>query len=188
MDSVTLPAYEAVDDALGSGGSLVGAAECHGVLCGILCASGASDMQGWVRYLFEERDETRELTADALQVLHNVHQVTLSEINHETLKFSLLLPHEDEPVTTRFTALADWCSGFSLGLSMGGLSEQKLANAEVREFVEDLQHIARTAVAEDIATEDHNDQSLAEIEEYLRMGVLLLNEELQPLKTSPTIH
>jgi len=51
--TMQMPPYAEVDQALFSGGSAVCAAECHGVLCGILCASGSSDIQGWVRHLFE---------------------------------------------------------------------------------------------------------------------------------------
>ncbi len=167
---------------------MVRAAECHGVLCGILCASGASDMQGWVGYLFEQRDENSNITESALQILHDVHQSTLSEINHENLEFTLLLPPDDELLVERLLAVSDWCSGFSLGLSMGGLQDKMLGNEEAREFLEDLQHIASACSSAGEDSEDQSEESLSEIEEYIRMGVLLLNEELQPLATSPTIH
>ena len=139
---MTLPEYAEVEDALNGGGSPVSASECHGVLCGILCASGSSDMQGWVRHLFESRNEKKEISAQALKVLHDVHQVTVNEINHETLEFSLLLPDGGESLDLRIGALADWCGGFSLGLSMGGLQDRMLVNDDVREFVEDVQYIS----------------------------------------------
>jgi len=120
---MALPEYTEVEDALVGGGSQVSASECHGVLCGILCASGSSDMQGWVRHLFESRSEKKEISAQALKILHDVHQVTVDEINHETLEFSLLLPDAAESLDLRIGALADWCGGFSLGLSMGGLQD-----------------------------------------------------------------
>ena len=75
-----MPTYTQVDEALFSGGSAVCAAECHGVLCGILCASGSSDMQRWVRHLFEARTTDREISADALKLLHDVHQLSLIHI------------------------------------------------------------------------------------------------------------
>lgn len=186
---MALPEFSEVDDALSSGGSVVRAAECHGVLCGILCASGTSDMQGWVRHLFESRDENQDISTQALTVLHDVHQGTLAEINHETFEFSLLLPDMDCAIEERIVALSEWCSGLSLGLSMGGLQDKMLENDDVREFIEDVQYIAEACFRVDSDTEEHTEQSLAEIEEYLRMGVLLLNEQLQPsVPPSPTIH
>jgi uncharacterized protein YgfB (UPF0149 family) len=185
---MSLPDYIEVEEALSGGGSMVSASECHGVLCGILCASGSSDMQGWVRHLFEARAEKKEISAQALKTLHDVHQVTVNEINHETLEFSLLLPDGAQPIDSRIGALADWCGGFSLGLSMGGLQDRMLLNDDVREFVEDVQYISDASFSSEGDSEEHTEQSLVEIEEYLRMGVLLLNEELQPLSASPTIH
>ncbi len=186
---MSLPEYSEVDDALSSGGSLVRAAECHGVLCGILCASGSSDMQGWVRHLFESRDEKLDISAGALKILHDVHQSTLTEINHESFEFSLLLPHIDCAIEDRIEALSDWCSGLSLGLSMGGLQDKMLENEDVLEFVQDVQNIAEACFGAESDSEEQTEQSLAEIEEYLRMGVILLNQELRPSTVpSPTIH
>ncbi len=183
-----MPAYPRVDEALFSGGSAVSAAECHGVLCGILCASGSSDMQRWVRHLFEARTTDRQITEDALKLLHEVHQCTLSEINHETLEFTMLLPEAGESMGVRISGLADWCSGFSLGLIMGGLNDKMLVSDDVREFVEDVQYISDASFTEDEGNPDQSERSFTEIEEYVRMGVLLLNEELQPLTQKPTIH
>ena len=186
---MALPEFSEVDDALSSGGSLVRAAECHGVLCGILCASGSADMQGWIRHLFESRDEKLDITANALRVLHDVHQGTLAEINHETFEFSLLLPSVDTAIEERINAVSEWCSGLSLGLSMGGLQDKMLSNDDVQEFIQDVQYIAEACFRPDTEEEDHTEESLAEIEEYLRVGVLLLNDELQPTAAaSPTIH
>ncbi len=183
-----MPAYTQVDEALFSGGSAVCAAECHGVLCGILCASGSSDMQRWVRHLFETRTTDREISAEALKLLHDVHQCTLSEINHETLDFSMLLPDQTESMDVRISGLADWCSGFSLGLIMGGLNDKMLVSDDVREFVEDVQYISDASFSADDSSSDQSEQSFTEIEEYVRMGVLLINEELQPITQKPTIH
>ncbi len=186
---MALPEFSEVDDALSSGGSMVRAAECHGVLCGILCASGSADMQGWVRHLFESRDEKLDISANALKVLHDVHQGTLAEINDEEFQFSLLLPHDDCAIEERIAAVSEWCSGLSLGLVMGGLQDKMLSNDEVQEFIQDVQYIAEACFRTDSDSEEHTEQSLAEIEEYLRVGVILLNDELQPSSApSPTIH
>ena len=183
-----LPAFDQVQDALLAAGSVVDGSECHGVLCGILCASGSSDMQGWVRHLFENRTESGDIPAAALQVLHDLHQATLTGINHETLEFNLLLPDDGQGAEKKLQALADWCSGFSFGLTLGGLRDQMLNSDDSREFVQDLQHIANASLGVDGRDDEHTEQSLTEIEEYIRMGVLMLNEDLQPVTQSPSIH
>ena len=51
-----------------------------------------------------------------------------------------------------------------------------------------MQYIAEACVKPESDSDESTEQSLVEIEEYVRMGVLLLNEELQPPKPAPTIH
>lgn len=185
---VALPHYTQLDRVLRDSGCVVDAAECHGVLCGIICASGQSDMQGWVRYLFENREGDAEVSAESLGILHSVHEATLAEINHETLEFTLLLPDTEEALGTRAQGLSDWCAGFSFGLTLGGLNDKMLATGDSREFVEDIQHISSATLGDETGQDEQDEDSLVQIEEYVRMGVLLLNEELQPVKQSPTIH
>jgi len=59
---------------------------------------------------------------------------------------------------------------------------------DVREFVEDVQYISDASFSADDTSSDQSEQSFTEIEEYVRMGVLLINEELQPISQKPTIH
>ena len=40
----------------------------------------------------------------------------------------------------------------------------------------------------DLGDEEESEEAFAEINEYVRMGILLVNEELQPLKQSSLIH
>ena len=40
----------------------------------------------------------------------------------------------------------------------------------------------------DLEDQEESEEAFAEINEYVRMGVLLINEELQPLKQSSLIH
>jgi len=88
----------------------------------------------------------------------------------------------------RISGLADWCSGFSLGLIMGGLNDKMLVTDHVKEFVEDVQYISDASFSEPEENSNQAERSFTEIEEYVRMGVLLLNEELQPISQKPTIH
>ena len=40
----------------------------------------------------------------------------------------------------------------------------------------------------DLDNEDESEDALAEIIEYLRVGVLMMNEEMQPMKAAPQVH
>jgi len=64
---------------------------------------------------------------------------------------------------------------------------------DTAELMKDMIEISRAGQDVDdagIEESDDNDDELAymEIEEYVRMGVLLIYEELQPLQSTQTIH
>jgi len=55
-------------------------------------------------------------------------------------------------------------------------------------YLPDQREISAAGFADDAREDEQDEESLVQIEEYVRMGVLLLNEELQPVRQSPTIH
>jgi len=67
-------------------------------------------------------------------------------------------------------------------------NDKMLVSDDVREFVEDVQYISDASFSAEDSSSDQSEQSFTEIEEYVRMGVLLINEELQPISQKPTIH
>ncbi len=56
-----------------------------------------------------------------------------------------------------------------------------------REWAEDVVRIGSSGELE-MEDEEEGENSLAEIIEYLRVGVLMMNEEMQPMKAAPQIH
>lgn len=99
----------------------------------------------------------------------------------------------------RTRALGEWCRGYVSGVG----AEEQISNnsalpADSRELLEDIQEIAKADIertettdegSPDDATDDINweqtEQDLAELEEYVRVGVLVINEELQPVVGTP---
>ena len=57
---------------------------------------------------------------------------------------------------------------------------------DVAEIINDLSEISRADTEGDDAG-DEAETALEEIIEYVRMGVLLVNEELQPIKAPPKL-
>ena len=82
-------------------------------------------------------------------------------------------------------ALGEWCQGFLSGLTLGGISDFDKLGTDAREVVEDLVEIARAGTSYHLEGSEEDEQAYAELMEYLRVGVLLINEELQPLKSAP---
>ena len=171
----------------------MGAADAHGALCGMLCARGTIELSEWVDHVIGEQEQGNEMLHDVVHKLSELHQSTLEMMNDATGDFKLLLLDDDDPLPERVEALAAWCQGFIYGLAAGGIQEGSELPEDTAELLKDMIEISRAGHDVDdtgVDESDDNDDEVAymEIEEYVRMGVLLVYEELQPLQSTQTIH
>ncbi|MBT8128396.1 MAG: YecA family protein [Gammaproteobacteria bacterium] len=171
----------------------MGAAEAHGVLCGMLCARGTVELSEWVDHVVGEQEQGSDLLHDVVHKLSELHQATLDMINDASGDFKLLLPDDDDSLPERVEAIAAWCQGFIYGLAAGGIQQESELPEDAEELLKDMVEISRAGQdvddgGDEAANEDEDEVALMEIEEYVRMGVLLIYEELQPLQTTQTIH
>ena len=171
----------------------MGAADAHGALCGMICARGTIELSEWVDHVIGEQEQGNELLHDVVHKLSELHQSTLEMMNDATGDFKLLLMDDDDPLAERVETLAAWCQGFIYGLAAGGIKEGSELPEDTSELLKDMIEISRAGHDVDdtgVEESDDNDDEEAymEIEEYVRMGVLLVYEELQPLQSTQTIH
>lgn len=192
MPSTPLPDFQHA--LMLSRGSLAAAdlAECHGVLCGMICAETGKTAGDFLAQL-----ETLHLLDEPGLALHEVmveaFESTLQQLEDSDLQFSLWLPDDDQPLDQRTDALAQWCTGFLAGLALrGSLPEM---SAEASEALDDLQQIARAAytVLDDDDTApasggEEDEQAFCEIVEYVRVVTLMLREELRGPGADDAIH
>jgi len=187
------PEIEELEELLYRIDATMGAADAHGALCGMLCARGTIELSEWVDHVIDEQDQGNELLHDVVHKLSELHQSTLEMMNDATANFKLLLLDDDDPLPERVEALAAWCQGFIYGLAAGGIQEGSELPEDTAELLKDMIEISRAGHDVDdtgLEESDDNDDEVAymEIEEYVRMGVLLIYEELQPLQSTQTIH
>lgn len=178
--------HQALDDLLGRVDSGVCAAEAHGLLCGLLCAARESVHAVWLNQLVGEdalvdEDEGR---------FRAIVDVTARQLEDAEMGFSLVLPDDEEPLFERATALGEWCHGFIAGLGLAQVGEG--VNAAVQEVLEDLTEISQvSAQPQDCQTEE-DEASYVELVEYVRVAVLLVNENLlsppPPAEDPPFLH
>ncbi len=169
------------------------AAEAHGALCGMICARGAVELSEWVDHVVGEQEQGSDLLHDVVHKLSELHQWTLETMNDASGNFKLLLLDDDDPLPDRVEALAAWCQGFVYGLAAGGIREGSELPDDTNELLRDMVEISRAGHDvddADIENSDDNEDELAymEVEEYVRMGVIYIYEELQPLQSTQTIH
>ncbi|MFK8080334.1 MAG: UPF0149 family protein [Granulosicoccus sp.] len=169
--------------------------EVHGLCCGLLCAqpSGAAKTRWFTEVLDSASLSPAQVAGNAapLKLLDAWFGQTLSSMNDADLEFTPTLPDEDVPVLERLRALGDFCAGFTygIGLTMAQRGNRPLPK-DTLEIIEDFQAIDAADPADQadddgaIPSADQQETMYVELLEYVRVGVLLVLEELRPI--SPT--
>jgi uncharacterized protein YgfB (UPF0149 family) len=182
-----------LDEALLKVDAIMGAAEAHGALCGMLCAQGSADLSEWVKHALGEQEQGNVFLQEAVRQMSELYQFTLEQISDVSGEFNLLLPDDDSNLSERTEALATWCLGFVYGLAAGGVTDKSELPDDTRELLYDFIEISRAGFdtleqSSDVEMNEADEQAYMEVMEYVRTGARLISEELQSLQTTQTIH
>jgi uncharacterized protein len=176
-----------------SHGSLEAAelAECHGILCGMLCGENGNTAQDYFAHL-----ASLEFAVESGSSLHETmveaFDMTVQLLADEELRFSLWLPDDEESLGERTDSLAHWCTGFLAGLGVGG--PLPTLSGEALEALQDVRQIAAAGFLDPAsdssndADNEENEAAFFEIVEYVRMVTLMLREELRGPGVGDPIH
>ncbi len=192
----SFPDIPQLEDMLFNVDAALGATESHGALCGMLCAQGATEASRWMLAVLGEHEETSKGLQEVGRKLLEIHKITVEQMNDTDADFELMLPDDDEPLEMRVEGLGMWCQGFVYGLALGGIKEDTVLPEDSKELIQDILEISRAGYVADneaeLATDEEDSEedevAFMEVCEYVRMGVLLIYEELQPLQSSQTVH
>jgi uncharacterized protein YgfB (UPF0149 family) len=153
----------------------VGASDLHGSLTGFLCAGGVASAADWLARLQIDPGE-QGAARDSHPLLERLFRECRVQLDDPELGFEPMLPDDEHPLSDRAEALVDWCRGFLGGLGLAGVNAERGLSADGAEILRDLGTIAATHFEYDDAEEDES--ALAEVLEFIRVGVLLLHTEL----------
>jgi uncharacterized protein YgfB (UPF0149 family) len=168
--------YAEVQRSLSHSHALAEPAEAHGQLAGALCALVPYRMEDWLAEILPEAS----LSQGADPVLRLLYEATVTALSSGEMEFDILMPADDRPIEERTQALTLWCTGFLYGLGTAAADPQRLPG-ELGEIVRDLTEITHADVdAGD--TQEANESALAELVEFVRVGVQLVFDELSPLR------
>jgi uncharacterized protein YgfB (UPF0149 family) len=167
--------FDEIEAALRAIDSDIGCAECHGMLCGMLCNPARFEPGTWLRHVTGLTD-LQPLGADPSgHALWHLLRHTQQGIATDDCAFSLLLAHDRAAKAVRIRSLGEWCRGFLSGFGLAGVTDLSELSDDSRGFLKDLAQIAR--VDEASGAGEEGEQSLAELIEYVRIGTLLLRDE-----------
>ena len=164
--SGSLPSFIDVEAAVAKLALGIDAAELHGALCGWL-AGGGKYSNAWLGHVLAD---AAQLPADG--VLAQLGDASSGQFEDRDFGFALLLPSADAALCVRSGALFDWCRGFLGGFGLG-VGEAPPLSEEGAEALDDLARLAAATAQDDGDQED--EEALAEIEEFVRVAVLLLH-------------
>jgi uncharacterized protein len=150
------------------------ASELHGSLCGYL-AGGGSLKHTSVLAALQLDGEATAPTSDDQALLDRLARQCESELADPELGFEPLLPEDDRPLTERAEAMVEWCRGFLGGFGLAGASAHATLSDEAQEVLRDLGTIAASSF--DFGNEDEDEDALIEVQEFVRIGALLLHTE-----------
>ncbi len=167
------PDHEELAAALSAADLELSPAEVHGLITG--AASFAQPPP--VAYLLFGRDAPRTPAADrVLEMTQALAEDVHRRLEETDFEFEPLLGTGGLP--ERVKALAAWARGYVLGLAAGGVRDARELRGDAGEFVLDTMNIGEAEMDEDGDTEEQ-EREMAEIVEYLRVGVQLVYEELR---------
>ena len=153
------------------------AAECHGFISGYVCASN-DNRTVMLRDQLVSGLENGQQLEQAYALLDLIAADVVNNLQTTEINFPPLLPPDTEDISVRAQALSEWCAGFVSGLGVGGLGEKTSQNSVCEEFIKDLVSISQ--MESDTEEDEESEQSLFELVEYIRVGVLMLYQEWYP--------
>jgi yecA family protein len=176
--------FDGLQEALEKLYAMTDASEAHGTLCGLLL--GQQDFSRWIEYTLEQMpDENNLLAREKLQLLQDLYAQTRTNLNAEDMSLELLLPDESFEFDQRLDALGSWCRGFLYGLAVSGESLLKGLSEQGRECMNDLLQISQ--LDHDEEQSEESETEYIEIVEHVRLSVIYMNEEINPVLPAPLV-
>ncbi len=173
---VDLPDFELIANMfVEEGVKVVSPAELHGLITGHL-AAGARLQPAVLLQTACELMDINSLSQESSKVtLVNLYSATCNALESLDLDFELLLPDDDNEISVRAESLGRWCQSFLSGFGLYGKHTDKSLSQEAKETLNDLGQIAQ--ISSELEEMDENEADLMEVQEYVRMAVLMLFTE-----------
>jgi uncharacterized protein YgfB (UPF0149 family) len=161
-------------------------AECHGVVCGLLCRLPDAGLDVYLG-LLDMLEIVSEPGTGLRMSLEELLNSTRLQISDEDMSITLWLPDDDQMLEERTMALAQWCNGFLAGLGSSGDDVLDALTEDSDDALKDLQQIS-TADVSDTDESEEDENAFTEIVEYIRIAVLMIREDLKGPEEEDSVH
>jgi uncharacterized protein YgfB (UPF0149 family) len=166
--------YDELQYSLEQAGVELSAAELHGAISGLVCASVDNDMERLWNVLLDGQSPGGDLA----EMAGRIAVQTGNHLRDRQMDFQPLLPDDESELTVRTEELANWCQSFLAGLGAAGTVDKDAMGEQVGEIVLDFSRLSNAGFDEADEDTEEAENAFAEILEYVRVGVQLIYEEL----------
>ena len=175
MEISEIMAYQTIKTIFQRNESDLTAAEAHGLATGMLCIENQTEVASWLTQLLPE---DVVLIDEDKTVLVALFEQTRKLLNNEeeNFRYDLFLPGDDEPLSEKLDALRSWCEGFLFGVGYSRSSSDW--PGETGEVMKDIVEFTKLdSDLDEQMDEDEDEAALIEIQEYLRVAVMMVKEQ-----------
>ncbi|MEA3406217.1 MAG: YecA family protein [Pseudomonadota bacterium] len=161
----------------------------QGMLIGLICGDNDIEEAVWIKKLIEEA-QIKKVKESFLVALHGMFQDTNNGLNGSGFELNLCIPEDETDIIARAAMLGHLCEGVLYGLGLVGRLQdaEESVSKDVSEIVNDFGDIARIdieALAQAKELGDAEESDLMQLVEFVRIGVMMINEELNPTQAAP---
>ncbi|WP_299182168.1 UPF0149 family protein [uncultured Neptuniibacter sp.] len=171
-----LPDFELIANMLVEEGvKIVSPSELHGLVVGHVAAGARLLPEKLLKIACELLDLDGLSHESSKETLDTMYRAICSALESLDLEFELLLPDDENEISVRAESLGRWCQSFLSGFGLYGKHTDASLSSEAKETLNDLGQIAQISV--ELEELDENEADLMEVQEYVRMAVLMLFTE-----------
>jgi len=169
--------YSLLTEQMLRAGITVSPADAHGLACALLVTSTPDGRLIWEKELLSDVDNDVSMDPTLYSLLQQQYADLEASIESPDFILSLCLPDENAALAERVAGLSDWCRGFLFGMGFAGRGRLDGLREDAGEALRDLAEISRLD-AYRAGSDATDEESLVELEEYVRIAVLTIKEDL----------
>jgi len=173
--------HQQLEASLSLAGLFQPSSEVHGMIVGCIANHMFTSKAPDLIRLLVSKNAIAKGQQSLQDLLNEVYRETSETLLENGDDFQLLLAESEAKLSVRTESLADWCRGYLLGLLQN-------ETVSIDQLPEDGSEIARDilAISEAAPQEEENEEdewALAELEEYVKVGVQLIFEFIVRLRS-----
>lgn len=180
-------AYQTINKVFQKYETDLSSSEAHGLATGLLCIENKVEASVWLAELFADDiillDEDKTML---VALFEQTRKLLCGE--DDSFRYDLFLPGDDEELSEQLEAIRVWCEGFLFGI--GYSRSESTWPGETGEIMKDIVEFTKldSELDDEMDEEEknENESALIEIQEYLRVAVMMIRDQFSTENNAQT--